>query len=94
MEEFVIWTLETYGPTGLLGLAVFFEWRRNVRLELQVELIKKAFAKHIDKHVSFESELKHDITKVYDTLNPIAQSVSRIEGYMEAMQKFNGRGKQ
>jgi len=66
--------------------------------EVKCNANENSLTKHIGRHERFETEMKQEMTKtreemksdvgkVYEEIKPIARSVSKIEGYMEAMQK-------
>jgi len=68
------------------------------------EANENSITKHIKRHENFESEIKResaktrdemkqDVGKLYEELKPISRSVSKIEGYMEAMQQNKGDNK-
>jgi hypothetical protein len=68
--------------------------KQEKRMDKQEESLKN----HVIGHGSFEKELirevKSEVKQVYDRLNPIAESVKKIEGFMEAQQMMSNRGGQ
>jgi len=65
-------------------------------LEDRIETCKQSLTKHISHHQDYEKSICHKIDKINerfdrldDRLNPIANAVSSIQGYMEG--KFDRR---
>jgi len=63
---------------------------RKAARDLELSQIKKdrqddrdAFTRHITGHVTFEKEILGKIETIYQRLNPIGESVARIEGIIE-----------
>jgi len=52
--------------------------------------VEQSLLKHISRHVEFEKSICAKIDRIYERLNPLGDSVSKILGYMEAQ---NGKGK-
>jgi len=79
-------------PTAILFLYVLksTERRKETRdaeikiLKDKIEAQKESFTRHISHHQDFEKNICHKIDKIYDRLNPISDSVKKIEGYLEA----------
>jgi len=72
------------------------ELRKSIRdKELQalkdyIYNVEQGLSKHISRHVEFEKNICMKIDKIYDRLNPISDSVNKIQGYMESR---NDKGK-
>jgi molecular chaperone GrpE (heat shock protein) len=55
-------------------------------LSQSISSLKDDLIKHKSHHVDFEKNMFDKIDKVYERLNPIGDSVYKIQGYMEAQQ--------
>jgi predicted RNase H-like nuclease (RuvC/YqgF family) len=60
------------------------------KVEQKVDSLDSSFGKHIQGHVNFEKEIFNKIDtmqeSIYERLNPIAETVSKIQGFLEAQQ--------
>ena len=66
---------------------------RKAARDLEISQMKKdiqdgrdSLTKHIAAHIGFEKEIMKKIDTVYDRLNPIGETVARIQGIMETQQ--------
>ncbi|MDR3000273.1 MAG: hypothetical protein LBU89_03320 [Fibromonadaceae bacterium] len=90
MEQATIELLMQFGVSGGMGTTLVLVAKHALgKRDAEIAEIKESFQKHLSKHEGFEE-------KIYNRLNPIAESVKKIEGFLEAQQMMalNQRGKQ
>jgi hypothetical protein len=81
------------GVAGLLYLIVNKEAShrkedRDAKMNAQDEKIKSLESnldRHVAKHDDWEKTISGKTTQIYERLNPIGESVKKIEGYLEGM---------
>jgi chromosome segregation ATPase len=56
------------------------------QLEQKIDGVDSSFGKHVQGHVNFEKEIMSKMDAFYDRLNPIAENVAKIQGFLEAQQ--------
>jgi len=67
---------------------------RDAQMKLlhgRMDMLESGLAKHIAHHLDYEKNICMKIDKIYDRLNPISDSVNKIQGYLEA--QGNAKGK-
>jgi len=87
MEAMIPELLEQFGPAIIPALIVFLISYREIKS------LERRFEEHVEHHKewekNWETTLCHKIDKIYERLNPLSQSIYRMEGLLEA--SFGGK---
>jgi hypothetical protein len=95
MEAMIEYILMNFGVPGMIGVGLYLminhatkqrKEERDAQMNAQqqrIDLLERSFAKHIDRHEGWEKNVFEEVKKIYERLNPISDSVNRIQGYLE-----------
>ncbi len=85
MEEFFINMISSHGVAGIMVASVFIAVKFIVKSgDHKIMKLENEFNKHLMTHNDLEKSICDKIDKLYERLNPMCDSVNRIQGYLEA----------
>jgi len=98
MDDMIIRLLESLGVSGsacalLYRILAAQAAERKKERDYKIDAIETKLNEHIEKHDAMEKNIADEIKRLYDKLDPLADSMSRIEGYLSAITKEDIWGK-
>jgi len=87
METMIPELLEQFGTSIIFALIAYLICNREIKS------LERRFEEHTEHHKewekNWETTLCHKIDKIYERLNPLSQSIYKMEGLLEAT--FGGK---
>jgi len=96
MDGMVFDILERLGIGGIPSIILYFILRNSTEKrkedrDFQYDALKQTLEKHLNEHNDKDREFLSEIKRLHDRLNPIADSISRVQGYFDAMESTGKR---